>query len=236
MRLISTNPSEPGVFAFGQVAVGVFAFGQAALGVVAIGQLARGVFCLGQGAIGVVAVGQGAIGLFYATAMVGIAGTHGRGFVVHTLPLLVEEPRPELEPAVRVDDLRARRIEAGWLSCLLRDGALVPEDSPDAQLDAGAVGLILEDARERGCDRVHVHVRAETVFDEVGYRAGGARVLLVGDSAVPYHSRPRRFLAFAGAKSAADISSIAPRALLWIVAAAIVVAVSLLPLVEALFG
>jgi hypothetical protein len=58
MRLVSTDPNEPGIFAVGQLAVGIFALGQLSLGVVAVGQLARGVFAFGQLAVGVVAIGQ----------------------------------------------------------------------------------------------------------------------------------------------------------------------------------
>lgn len=71
--MFSTDPSEPGIFAVGQVAFGVFALGQAAAGVVAVG----------QGAVGLVALGQGAIGLYWSAGMLNLGA---RGFPIAIVP------------------------------------------------------------------------------------------------------------------------------------------------------
>ncbi len=85
MRILSTDPDEPGIFAIGQVATGVFAFGQMATGVIAIGQLARGVVAVGQLAVGFVAIGQACYSVVWGGGMVGLTG-RGFGFVLKTLP------------------------------------------------------------------------------------------------------------------------------------------------------
>lgn len=71
--MFSTDPSEPALFAVGQVSYGVFSLGQLAMGVVAIG----------QGAVGLVAIGQGGIGLYFGAGMLGVGA---RGFPVGIVP------------------------------------------------------------------------------------------------------------------------------------------------------
>src|SRR5262245_45469032 len=115
MRIFSTDPEQPGVFAVGQLAVGVFALGQLSLGVVAVGQLARGVIAIGQLAVGVVAIGQGAVGLWHGTGMVALGGQRGFGGVLHLLPRLVDEPLPELAPPTPIADLVGGAAATGWI-------------------------------------------------------------------------------------------------------------------------
>jgi hypothetical protein len=235
VRLVSTDPHHPGVFAFGQIAIGVFAFGQSALGVVAIGQLARGVFCLGQGAIGVFAVGQGAIGLWHGTGMIAAAGQSGYGVAIHLLPRLVSDPQPELPPTTDLRALLDRSASSGWLRASVSEsGAIEPEDR-DARIDTTAIQTRLV----KGVDRAHVKVRANVVPDVSGYRHGHARVELVAEDVITYVSRPRSYLAYGGPPSGkpgerASALAIAVRSIAWLLTAGLVCAVSFVPLAEAL--
>ncbi|MCA9682233.1 MAG: hypothetical protein KC457_08560 [Myxococcales bacterium] len=131
MRLLSTDPDEPGVFAVGQVAYGIVALGQMATGVIAIGQVARGVIAIGQGAIGLIAVGQGAIGLYAGLAMLGI---FGRGF---PLPVVPKLPRPRQLPGTT--DLSQVRMGYGdgWIEAELAPG---PDQVPLLYPVHGGVG------------------------------------------------------------------------------------------------
>jgi hypothetical protein len=239
VRIISTDPQHPGVFAFGQVAVGVIAFGQAALGVVAIGQLARGVFCLGQGAIGVVAVGQGAIGLWHGTGMLAIAGARGYGLALHLLPLLVRERAPELPAETPLSALLDRSASGGWLrATLTASGGLDPDDV-GARIDASAIESRLKLGATAKADRAHVKVRANVIPDASGYREGRAHVELVAEDVITYPSHPRSHLAYgtppkgsAGAPTTPLM--IAVRTLVWLIALVLVSLVSFIPLFEAL--
>jgi hypothetical protein len=91
MQVLSVGSGEAGIFAvgqeakgfiaIGQVATGFIAIGQIATGFIAIGQLARGVIAVGQLAVGVVAIGMVAVGVLWCSALVGVAGSAGPGFV-----------------------------------------------------------------------------------------------------------------------------------------------------------
>lgn len=193
MRLISTDPDVPGVFAFGQLAVGVVAVGQLALGVIAVGQVARGVIAVGQAAIGVVAVGQGAIGLYHGTGMVALAGPRGYGLALHLLPRADREPPPDLPTALEPSDLLEGRVERGWLRAELRgDGARARAAlvGASAEVDTSGLRSRLDSAWASGDDRVHLLVRAEAIATDVSYRESESRVRLVAEDAIPHRSRP----------------------------------------------
>lgn len=203
MRLLSTDPSEPGVIAVGQVAVGIFAFGQSAHGIVAIGQLARGVVAVGQLAIGVVALGQGAVGLWFGTGMVGIAGQRGYGLVLHTLPRLVAEPAPARPPTVPVARLLAREVTTGWVAArIARDANGLRVVAVDDAVDIVTrdVDAELVRAAAVGLDAAHVEVRVN-VIEEAGanYRYAPAHAELVATQLLAYPSKPRRRLSYASA-------------------------------------
>jgi hypothetical protein len=242
VRLVSTNPQEPGIFAFGQFAVGVVAIGQFSVGVVAIGQIARGVIAVGQVAVGVFAVGQAAIGLYHGTGMLALAGPRGYGLALHLLPRAQREPPPELPPATAPPELLERRQERGWLGAelgneggharvaLLGAGPAVDTSELQARLDA---------ARAEGNDRVHLLVRAELESDEVGYRESETRVRLVAEQAIAYRSKPRwRFSYGAPPKGAprfpVTLVGGALRSTAYVVVVAIVVIAALRPLFQAL--
>jgi hypothetical protein len=87
-RFFDAGQHAHGFIAVGQLATGFIAIGQSALGVIAIGQLARGVIAIGQASFGIVSIGMVSGGLFGATAMGGIAGRKGSGFVLELLPKL----------------------------------------------------------------------------------------------------------------------------------------------------
>jgi hypothetical protein len=235
MRIISTDPDQPGFFAVGQVAVGVIALGQSALGVIAIGQLARGVLCVGQGAVGIVAVGQGAIGLWHATAMLGLAGRTGSGLVLHLLPFRVKPPQANrLVATTTIEALLDGRESEGWVDCVLSNGHL---DEP--RIDASAIAAELVAAAQKRRDRAQVLVRAEVVADESGYRSAEKHVLLAARDVIAYDSRPEVTYAYATIPKnalgpSASPSMIALRSLLWLAALAIVSLVTFVPLVQAL--
>jgi hypothetical protein len=244
MRLFSTDPNEPGVFAVGQLSVGIFALGQMSLGIVAVGQLARGVFALGQLAIGVVAIGQGAVGLFHGTGMVGLAGQRGFGLVLHSLPRLVVEPAPPLEPTTPVSDIAAGNVPSGWISARLAEGPAGPSVTADSgealDIDILPVHAQLIAGVSQGCDRVHLCVRREVAIDQSGYRDAHREVRLVAEQAVVYSSRRPWHLAY-GLPPAGKLGEpatgveIALRTLVFVVAFAIVSVATFWPLAEALF-
>jgi len=195
VRIVSTDPDQPGIFAFGQVAVGIIAVGQLALGVVAIGQLARGFACIGQGAIGVFAIGQGAIGLWHGTGMIALAGQSGYGGSLHTIPQIVREAQPELADPTPLADLLAGRAKEGWIPAKIGDsGALTPIER-DHPIQTNAIDARLADAQTK-FDRAHVKVRANVVPDPAGYRTSQQHVELVASDAVFYSSNPRTYLAY----------------------------------------
>ncbi len=175
MRLFSTDPSEPGVFAVGQVAVGIFAFGQLSLGVVAIGQVARGVIAIGQLAVGIVAIGQAALGVLYAGGMISVGG-RGFGICLRLLPKVVVErfQRPQLPPIGSVADVLAKG--RGWvLAHVTSDGLAVDglseRAAPPLELGEEARPQ-LDRARAEGHTHACLTLRVEerAVDEEVGYR------------------------------------------------------------------
>jgi len=172
VRLFSTDPDDPGVFAVGQLAYGVFALGQMATGVVAIGQLARGVIAIGQGAIGIVAIGQGAVGVAYGIGMIGLVG-RGLGIVVPVLPKvrIVRSKPPKVSPIVELGDLEAAGPDGAWVRMSL----------DDEQLSCGGKALDLETAMvaaplSHAVANGHRHamvkltVRIEVIGPAEGYR------------------------------------------------------------------
>jgi hypothetical protein len=244
MRLFSTDPNEPGIFAVGQLSVGIFALGQLSLGIVAIGQLARGVFAFGQLAVGVVAIGQGAVGLFHGTGMVALAGQRGFGIVLHSLPRLVAEPAPPLAPPMPVSDIVAGDVPSGWIPARLVVGPagprVIPDDGKDLEVDVLLVRAELLAGVARGCDRAHLRVRREVAIDQGGYRQAHREVTLVAEQVVVYPSRRPRHLAYgrppAGRPGApATGVEIAFRTLAFVIAVAIVSVTTFWPLAEALF-
>lgn len=106
MRLFSSSPSEPGVFAVGQFATGIFV----------LGQFGRGIFVVGQFAIGVFAIGQFAVGLLWALGQFAVGGrTLGFMLDLGLLPRLRwpwEDPAlPESLPGA---ELLSGRHERAW--------------------------------------------------------------------------------------------------------------------------
>jgi hypothetical protein len=87
-RIFDAGQHANGIIAVGQLATGFIAIGQSALGVIAIGQLARGVIAIGQASFGVVSIGMVSGGLLGATAMGGVAGRKGKGFILELFPKL----------------------------------------------------------------------------------------------------------------------------------------------------
>jgi hypothetical protein len=240
VRIVSTDPDQPGFFAIGQVAVGVIAVGQLALGVIAIGQLARGVICIGQGAVGVIAIGQGAVGLWYGTGILALAGQRGYGLALHTLPQIVRDPLPDLAPPTPLRDLVEGRVGSGWIPAKLDARGLIEPDEGPAPLDASNVYSALLDAQRRGLDRLHVKVRASVVPEASEYRAARSHVLLVAEQIVAYSSDRPAYLAYGvppkGAPGGrASAASIVVRTIVWLIALVVVFFVSFVPLAEALF-
>jgi hypothetical protein len=232
--LLSTNPDQPGFFAVGQVAVGVIALGQSALGVIAIGQLARGVLCIGQGAIGVVAVGQGAVGLWHATAMLGLAGRTGSGIVLHLLPVRVKPPEADRLVATTTVEALLDHGSDGWVACTIAKGRV---DEP--RIDVSSIAARVAEGARKGCDRAQVHVRAEVVADESGYRNVERHLRLVAEDVIVYDSRPQVTYAYATVPKnvigpRASVTMIVLRSLLWLVALGLVSLVTFVPLAEAL--
>lgn len=244
MRLVSTDPDQPGIFAFGQFAVGVIAVGQLALGVVAIGQVARGVFALGQAAVGVFAVGQGAIGLYHGTGMVALAGPRGYGLALHLLPRVLREEPPLLPPAIAAAELLERRSERGWLHAKLLDGAggaRVVLEGASAPVDTAMLQGRLDAARAEGNDWVHLLVSAEADVDEAGYREAETKVRLVAEDAIPYPSKPPWRFAYGAPPKGTPRFPVTPlgaalRTSGFVVAALIVLVATFLPLARSLFG
>lgn len=244
MRLISTDPQHPGLFAFGQFAVGVVAIGQIALGVIAIGQVARGVFCVGQAAIGVFCVGQGSVGLYHGTGMVALAGPRGYGLALHLLPQIQREPPPLLPTATPPADLLERRAERGWLYAKLQPGsphARAVLEGTTATVDTAALQPQLDAARAEGNDWVHLLVRAERETDETNYRKAESHVRLVAEEAIPYRSNPPvAFLYGAPPKGAArfPVTPLAGalRSMGYLAMVALVVFFSFVPLLKTVFG
>ena len=244
MRLFSTDPNEPGIFAVGQFSVGVFALGQTSLGVVAIGQLARGVFAVGQLAVGVVAIGQCSVGLFHGTGMVALAGQRGFGLVLHSLPWLVAEPAPPLAAPVPVAHIVAGEVPSGWIPARLvvepAGPRVIPDDDGHIEVDISLVRADLLAGAARGCDRAHVSVRREVAIDEGGYRQAQREVTLFAEQVIVYPSRRPRHLAYgrppAGTPGApAKNLEIALRTLAFLIAVSIVAVTTFWPLAEALF-
>jgi hypothetical protein len=95
VRLVSTDPSEFGVFGVGQLAHGVIAVGQFARGFIAFGQVAVGVVAVGQLSFSIVGVGQLGAGVAWFTGMLGLGG---RGFCFRLIPGLdlPRTPPPEV--------------------------------------------------------------------------------------------------------------------------------------------
>lgn len=95
MKLISTDPSEIGIFSVGQTAEGIFAFGQIARGFIAIGQIAIGVVAVGQVSFSVLGAGQVGGGVAWFAGL----GVGGRGACLRLIPGL-DLPRdpPPLVP------------------------------------------------------------------------------------------------------------------------------------------
>lgn len=176
MRLISTNPGEPGVFAVGQLAVGVFAFGQMALGVVAVGQVARGVFALGQLAIGFVAFGQASLGVLWAGGMVAVGG-RGIGLCLKVLPKVVVErfERPQLPPLNTLQDVLAEG--RGWVLARIKDRGLHVDGAPLDFAMSPEADEQLERAAAQGHNHACLTLRREeqVVGQDVGYRQPVAR-------------------------------------------------------------
>jgi hypothetical protein len=242
VRVFSTDPNEPGVFAVGQEAVGIFALGQSALGVVAIGQFARGVIAIGQLAVGCVCVGQGAFGLFHGSGMVAVAGQRGYGLVLHLLPRVVAEPAPQLHPPTPIASLLGGEATSGWIpmSIVAAAGAptAVSDEAPGVAVDLRAVQGALQAGHAGGFDRAHVRVRAEVAVEPSGYRETQREVTLVAEEIVAHRTKPRRHLAYplppmGKPGGRAGRLGIALRTLAWLIALAVVYFVVFEPLAHA---
>lgn len=173
MRILSTDPDVPGVFAVGQIATGIFALGQMATGFVAVGQVARGVIVVGQGAIGIIAIGQGTVAVGWGVGMVAIVG-RGYGLVARLLPKYrPDRGKPELPPLSNLEEIRQTRN--GWIAARVRDHALVDESGAALQVPlTDDVMRGLADAEDaRAVVNVIVH---ETVANEGGSYRQAARV------------------------------------------------------------
>ena len=174
MRLFSTDPNEPGVFAVGQEAFGVFALGQLACGVVAVGQVARGVIAVGQVAVGVVALGQASLGILWAGGMIGVGG-RGFGIVLKLLPKVVVERflRPVLPPLSSLETLANTEAERAWVLAQVEAGPRLTVDGKPLALERRAgVDEQLRAAVEAGHTHACITVDAEERVrpQEGGYR------------------------------------------------------------------
>ena len=194
MRLISTDPDEPGIFAFGQFAYGVVAIGQVATGIFTIGQLSIGVIAVGQGATGLIAVGQGAVGLLYAVAMVGV-GARGFGGVLPLLPGVKVQrfERPELPPLSPL--VAFERESAGHLLAQIKDGKIYIDDRPlSVELSHRAVEQLAR-ASELGHNFACLTLRVQTQLheDAAAYRAPveQTRTLRATELTTWFEGRPR---------------------------------------------
>lgn len=147
--MFSTDPSEPGLFAVGQVSFGVFALGQAAVGLVAVG----------QAAVGLVALGQGAIGLYWGAGMLNVGA---RGFPLNIAP---RYPVPRELP----DTTDLSQVEAGygdgWIEADLRRShsgtpALFFGSVPaDVRLQASLIHAAEYELETHGEPKVVAHVK-----------------------------------------------------------------------------
>jgi len=237
-----SSPGKPGFFAVDQHAVGVIALGQEAVGVIAVGQAARGVVAVGQLAVGVVAVGQLAVGALFATGMIGLAGTHGVGLVLHTLPRFFVEKNPEVpsvSPRARFED---GDLTKGCLDAAIGAmGVEVAGEEHDAPLvvDTSAVAAALAEARVKTFDRVVLEVDVEIDPLASGYREAKVARRYVARRAHPYWSLPPKRLAYAkpfgGGGLAPSRAEIALRTCAAFVTFAIVAVAAIGPLVDALF-
>ena len=243
MRIFSNDPNEPGFFAVGQVACGVIAIGQSAIGVVAIGQIARGIVSVGQLAIGVVALGQGAIGVLHGSAMVGIAGQRGWGFVWHTLPRIAREaPALRTQPTTPIADLISGAKESGWLGADIDASGVIHFDERTPVIDTRSVRDALRTATTQRHDRALVFVSVQTSADATAYREGTRNVKLRAEElesfstrgawTVRYNTPPEDKID----SSAASAPSIAMRTIVWLVAAIVLWMVAIWPLGHALGG
>lgn len=196
MRIISTDPDEPGVFAFGQVAYGIFALGQIATGVIAIGQVARGVVAIGQGAIGVVAIGQGAFGVLYGGGMIAVGG-RGFGLALKMLPKIAIErfARPALPPLSTFAELSTRSRGPAWVLARIVDGGLSVDGAPLAIEPTAKLTEQLRDAIEAGHTHacVTVDVEERDLPTQGGYREAAPRErVLVGARMQSWREGPPR--------------------------------------------
>jgi len=118
-RFFDAGQHAHGFIAIGQVATGFIAIGQTALGVIAIGQLARGVIAIGQASFGILSIGMVSGGLFGATAMGGIAGRKGKGFIFEIFPKL---KRQHILPSTTSAADVWATSEPGWVrASIVRD-------------------------------------------------------------------------------------------------------------------
>jgi hypothetical protein len=165
VRILSTDPDQPGIFAVGQFATGIFAFGQMATGVIAIGQLARGVVAVGQLAVGFVAIGQVCGAVVWGGGMVGITG-RGFGFVIKTLP----KYRPDLgtpegwSTCGTLADVREKGM--GTIRASIRGHALFTEDGQ--ALDATPSELVATQLAQLDDQNAIVHLTSETIQRDDG--------------------------------------------------------------------
>ena len=173
LRILSTDPDHPGIFAVGQLAYGIFALGQLSTGVIAIGQVARGVIAIGQGAVGIVAIGQGALGVIYAGGMMAVGG-RGFGICLKVLPKIkvTKYERPSLPPLSTLDELSNPEQKRGWLLVEIQDGKLVVDgrEAP-LELTPDAVAQVKQAIAE---EHNHACVTIEAKERVVEPEAGGA--------------------------------------------------------------
>lgn len=198
MDWLSTDPSRPGVIAFGHEASGIVAIGQFACGVVAIGQIARGVIAIGQVAIGVFAIGQVTLGVLYGVGAIGVA-VRGFGVVLEILPAFRIErfvrPSP-LPRTVPLDALRSGRAARGWVLARIDQGRLVAGGALLELVPTATLHAQLADAAREGhthaCVAVEVEDRAQPPQGG-GYRDAAPRErVLVGIEMRSWREPPLR--------------------------------------------
>jgi hypothetical protein len=197
VRILSTNPDEPGIFAIGQVATGIFAFGQMATGVIAIGQLARGVVAVGQLAIGFVAIGQACYSVIWGGGMVGITG-RGFGFVLKTIP----KYRPDggapsgYEACVLLDEVRTKGF--GLVHARIRDHRLVDEDGTPLAVEPTEPTAAMLQSSEDSEALVNVAAEVESETDGTYREAPHLHRILRAQSLRTYRRWPWPFEAISG--------------------------------------
>jgi hypothetical protein len=146
-----------------------------------------------------------------------------------------------MEPTTPLADLVDGKVAEGWVPAKITAQGLLELDEGQATLDSSNVYQKLQDAFSKGLDRAHVKLRGQLVPDAAAYRQQKAHVGLTAMDAVVYTSHRPRYLAYGlppkgSPGGRAGAAGIIIRSFIWLVALGIVLAVSLVPLIEALIS